>query len=80
MKRPILLGFEDALEFRERYYSHGIRDAIMLGFFFFFFGDGTRRKWRLRESETNLLCSGITMVDSNIEVTTMHIHAHKRAN
>lgn len=35
-KRPILLGFEDALEFRERYYSHEIRDAIMLGFSFFF--------------------------------------------
>lgn len=30
------MGFEDALEFRERYYSHGIRDAIMLGFSFFF--------------------------------------------
>lgn len=46
MKRPILLGFEDALEFRERYYSHGIRDAIMLGFFFFF--------WRRNEAEMAL--------------------------
>lgn len=77
MERPILFRFQDMLEFRGDYSYLGIRDiTITLSFF-----------WRWNEaemalmlSETNLLHSGIMMVDSNIEVTTMHIHAHKRAN
>lgn len=70
----ILSRFEDLLEeFRGELYSNKRYNCVK-----FFFGTGGGNG--ACASETNLLYSGIMMVDSNIEVTTVHIHAHKRAN
>lgn len=73
-KIEILSRFEDLLEeFRGELYSNKRYNCVK-----FFFGTGGGNG--ACASETNLLYSGIMMVDSNIEVTTVHIHAHKRAN